>query len=62
MQGVKSLLFKSFWLVFNLLMGASGSAMLPLSSTQMPQKELKIITGKEAHAALVKAHLKPPPF
>ena len=39
MQGVKSLLFKSFWLVFNLLMGASGGAMLPLSSTQRSLKK-----------------------
>jgi len=31
-------------------------------NTEMPQKELKIIAGKEAHAALVKTHLKPPPF
>jgi len=49
MQGVKSLLFKSFWLAFNLLMGASGGAMLPLSSTQRCLK-------KNSKSSLVKKH------
>jgi len=49
MQGVKSLLFKSFWLVFNLLTGASGGAMLPLSSTQRCLK-------KNSKSSLVKKH------
>ena len=49
MQGVKSLLFKSFWSVFNLPMGASGGAMLPLSSTQRCLK-------KNSKSSLVKKH------
>jgi len=35
-------------------MGASGGAMLPLSSTQRCLKNNKNIAGKEAQAALVK--------
>jgi len=49
MQGIKSLLFKLFWLVFNLLMGASGGAMLPLSSTQRCLK-------KNSKSSLAKKH------
>ena len=51
----KVLNVKSFWLVFKLTDGSIWRCNVAVDvNTEMPQKELKIIAGKEAHAGLVK--------
>ena len=48
-------LFKSFWLVFNSTDGSIWRCNVAfVVNTEIRQKELKIIAGKDARAALVK--------